>query len=97
MLQQPEVPQTRERMRAAKSSGGTSGPSTPTPKANGTSRTPGTCRGRKRKNATTEDGGSTAKHTKNAAADMAEEEPEENESQNETKAEEEVDSDQAVD
>jgi hypothetical protein len=39
---------------------------------------------------------SPAKRTKKAAADMAEEEPEENESQDEAKAEEDVDGDQAT-
>jgi hypothetical protein len=79
---------------------GTTGPSTPAKTkatANEDAKTPGTGRGRKRKDVGAEDGGSTTKRTKKAAAHLAEEEPKEDEAQNDVKAGEESDADGVAD
>jgi hypothetical protein len=55
----------------------------------------GLSRGQKRKDATSEDGGSTTKRTKKAVADIAEE-PEEDEPQDDVKAYVEADVDEAA-
>jgi hypothetical protein len=79
-----------------KAGDGTAGPSTPKAKANGTAKTPGTGRGRKRKDAGDEDVGCTAKRPKRPAAGVAEEEPEEDEAQD-VKTEEQGDADGVAD
>jgi hypothetical protein len=79
-----------------KAGDGTAGPSTPKAKANGAAKTPGTGRGRKRKDAGDEDVGRTAKRPKRPAVGVAEEEPEEDEAQD-VKTEEQGDADEVAD
>jgi len=79
-----------------KAGGGTAGPSTPKATASGPKKTPGTGRGRKRKDASDEDVARTTKRHKRSAAAVAEEEPEEDDAQH-VKGEEHRHVDEGVD
>jgi hypothetical protein len=74
----------------------TAGPSTPKAKASGSTKTPGTIRGRKRKDASDEETGRITKRQKRPTAGVAEEDPEENEAPN-VENEEQGDADEVAD